>query len=281
MKRTYLVLAVCAVLLILAAGTGASYILLSGRLAKRLTFSDFLPKKTVADIKLSKDVLYVGQPVTSVDGRLTAVNGSTITVTHHYSLASSVGEVSADQQAKDVNFNFNLTPQTKILRPPTYIPYLFKSQPANANETLAAGSLRPGMFVSVVTNTDLRIAQSNPFTAASVEVTRIGNNVQGKISQISGNTFTLTAFPPPNPASFPPGPSPAQKEYTVKILPDTEIARRQYNVGNPEKLSAGDLTRGMTVTVYGNEDAGVETQLSALLIVPVDSRPVPSPTKSP
>ncbi len=261
MRKQYLILIALAVIIVLV-------LLLNSKLVKQSG------EKKVSDIKLNPDTLYLSSPVTSMDGKLTLIQGNTIAVTHHYVLSDAIGN-------KDVTVRFTVTPQTKIFRPPTYVPFLFKSQPANNNEVLKQSDLKPGMFVAVTTNGDLRVAQSAPYEATSIQITRIANNITGTISSVSGNTLTITAPQPPYPASFPPqSPLPAQT-YTVSVTPDTEISQKEFNEGAPHQLDASSLVKGAVVAVYSAQDVGVERSLTALLITVFDHRPVPSPSAIP
>ncbi|MCL4339429.1 hypothetical protein M1271_07130 [Patescibacteria group bacterium] len=239
-------------------------------------FWERLTEKKVVNIPLNKDTLYISSPVTSIDGKLTAINGNTITVTHHYVLSASVGDIPQDQKSKDVSFQFSVTPQTKIFRPPTFIPYLFKKEQDTSDQILQQNELKTGQFVMVQTNGDLQVTQSIPYQATSIQVTRIANNITGSITSVSGNTLTVTAPLPPFPASFPPQPPTLPQTYTVHLTPDTEISQREYNEGAPHQLNISSFTKGAPVAVYTAQDTGIEHTITALLITVFDRRPVPS-----
>ncbi|MCL4338507.1 hypothetical protein M1271_02365, partial [Patescibacteria group bacterium] len=238
----------------------------------------YLTEKKVTDIPLNKNTLYISQPVTSIDGKLTAINGNTITVTHHYVLSASVGDIPRDQKSKDVSFQFSVTPQTKIFRPPTFIPYLFKKEQDTSDQILQQNELKTGQFVMVQTNGDLQVTQSIPYRATSIQVTRIANNVSGTISAVTGTTMTINAPLPPLPASFPPQTLTSPQTYTVRVTPDTEISQREYNEGAPHQLDMSSLTKGAPVAAYTTQDTGVEHTITALLITVFDRRPAPSPS---
>lgn len=275
--KTFMIVASLSVAIILIVGIATSVILLKGVSITQIKDAwRHLTEKKVTDIQLNKNTLYLSQPVTGMDGKLTAVQGNTITVTHHFVLSSAVGNIVSDQKTKDVAVRFSVMPQTKIFRPATWVPYLFKQNVPNADETLKLGDLKIGQFVAVTTNDDLQIAQSDPYQATSIQITRIANNISGTISAVTGTALTVSAPLPPLPASFPPQlPLPTQT-YTVSVTADTEISQREYNEGAPHQLDASSLIKGTPVAVYTAQDVGVEHNIAALLITVFDRRPVPS-----
>lgn len=208
----------------------------------------------------SPDILYLTQPVTKLFGRITKVENGTLSLTQRFSLA--------DTGTKDLTFSLALTPQTKIVRLATFVPYLLKTVPPLPDEVLTLKELIPGMVAAVTTNADLRLASQAAVEATAIEVTRVSNTITGTITKIGGNSLTVKAAPPALPAAIPPLATPLAKEelYTVAVTPETEISRS--GKGQPEKLSLADVAVGKTVAVWTRQDVALATSVTALRIEP-------------
>lgn len=203
----------------------------------------------------SPDILYLTQPVTKLFGRITKVEGNTLSLTQRFSLA--------DAGAKDLTFSLALTPKTKIVRLATYVPYLLKTVPPQPDEVLTAQELVPGMVAAVTTNADLRLASQGSVEATTIEVTRVSNTITGIVTNIQGNSLTVKAPPPALPAAIPATtPQVLEALYVVTVTPQTEISR------SGKALSLSDVKTGNTVTVWTHEDVALTTTVTALRIEP-------------
>ncbi len=266
-------------LILFLGSAGISYLIIKGRAVKKLTPADFLPRHTagnIADMKRLKDI-YTNQPITKIDGKLLEISGDIISVVHHYVFSGEMGRIGPGQQPMNVIFQFRLTPKTEIYRSENFVPYLFTKHVSNMSEAITASELKTNQFVVVTTDEDMRAMSTQmPYMVKSIQVTRISNTIRGSISKVSGNTFTIRTTPPQLPASFPLDTKISNQEYTVHITPATEISMQVS--GNPIHLSHDQLANGTTVTVYSGEDTAVDTQLTALLIVPEGITPVSSPS---
>ncbi len=204
----------------------------------------------------SPDILYLTQPVTKLFGRITKVEGSTLSLTQRFSLTPT--------GTKDLTFTLTVTPQTKIVRLATYVPYLLKTVPPQPDEVLSLKELVPGMVAAITTNADLRLASEAAVEATAIEVTRVSNTITGTVTKIGGNNLTVKAAPPVLPASVPPTAPPLATEalWTVAVTPQTEISRA---VG---AVPLSELTPGKTIAVWTREDVALATSVTALRIEP-------------
>lgn len=204
----------------------------------------------------SPDILYLTQPVTKLFGRITKVEGNTLSLTQRFSLAANAG-------TKDLTFTLTVTPRTKIVRLASYIPYLFKTVPPQPDEVLSLKELVPGMVAAVTTNADLRLSSQESVEATSVEVTRVSNTITGTVTGIQGNSLTIKAPPPTLPAAIPATTPPVKEHiYTVAVTPQTEISR------SGKALSLSDVAPGQTVTVWTGADVAMDTAVTALRLEP-------------
>ncbi len=264
--------------------------------------------------KVSPDILFFTQPVTNLSGKVEKVSGNSVWVSTQYTLsnfgapaavpqAGAAGQVIPTPVVKNITFKVNITSATSINRPPVNIPYLLKNQnaslpvqalisPAQVGKEIAVNiptqqpqitvkDIKSGQFISVTTSTDLRQAIAYDVSATSIQLPPIVNTLNGKITKLSNNSFTMSGILPTN-GSFGPVAGtvapPKTEEFVVNVTQDTEISRfspiTQFKEGESpkapqaEKLSLSDLKEDMAVTVYTDVDITENKKFTALRIDP-------------
>lgn len=220
----------------------------------------------------ASDILYLTSPVKSFSGKIEKIEDNKIWIKKRLTLNNN--------PSKDIVFKFLVTPQTKIFRPKTYVPYLFKSTTSFVDDILTLKDLKIGQYVGADTNMDLRIVSKNTPDTTTIQVLTTSNVLHGSIEKISANTLVMKATPPNPPFANEEFQQPKEKIYTITITSDTEISRKKYNNGAPEQIPFSQLTSNMEATVYTTEDVVLGTQLTALLIEPIDTALEPTPTNN-
>lgn len=254
----------------------------------------------------SANVLFLTNPVTSFSGKVDKVQGNSIFVSQQFTLyqgglamppttppaAGLSPSAIPTPVAKVISFKVNLTPNTQINRPSVFIPYLVKTVTPAPPPKLSIKDIKVGQPVTVNTNADLRTLSASEFDASSIQLPQLQNSLNGKISKISANGFTLKAFgPQPLVMGTSPVP-PKETEYTVTLTNNTEISRYKQQeppkeplkpgetilpaTPKPEEFSLADLAVDMQVTVFTDEDITSTQKLTALRIEPMLTLPAPT-----
>lgn len=203
---------------------------------------------------IPKQIARLPNPVTKVVGRVNNLEGDVLTVTQRF-------------PEGDVQFKISITPQTRIIKPRPFIPYLLKTVHADVADLQTRADLTEGTLVTVTTAKDLReTGTKNPVPATVVEVSVYNTSVQGTMGNVTGNSFTLQAAVPPLPPNIPTTRTDQAKEktYTVMYAGSTELSRKKG--GEPLKVNPDELNVGATVTVYATSDITLLQTIPAVLI---------------
>lgn len=203
---------------------------------------------------VSTELLSLTAPVTKVVGRVDKLDGDTLFVTQSFPTG-------------DLTFKLLITPETKIIKPRPFIPYLLKTVHADVADAMGKADLTPGTLVTVTTAKDLReTGTKNPVPATVVEVSVYNTSVQGTIGNVTGNSFTLQAAVPALPPNIPTTRTDQAKErtYTVTYTGSTELSRKKD--GEPLKVHPDELKVGTSVTVYATSDVSLLQTIPAVLI---------------
>ncbi|MEK9143177.1 MAG: hypothetical protein AAB481_00920 [Patescibacteria group bacterium] len=120
-----------------------------------------------------KEIASLPDPVTKVVGRVDMLDGDVLTVTQRF-------------PDGDVTFKVTITIDTKIIKPRPFIPYLLKTVHADVADLQTRADLTEGTLVTV----------TNPVPATVIEITIYNTSIQGTISEVRGNTFTMNAAVP-------------------------------------------------------------------------------------
>lgn len=202
-----------------------------------------------------KEIASLPDPVTKVVGRVEKLEGDVLTVTQRF-------------PDGDIQFKVSLTPQTNIIKPRPFIPYLLKTVHADVADLQTRADLTPGTLVTVTTAKDLReTGTKNPVPATVVEVSVYNTSVQGTIGNVTGNSFTLQAAVPALPPNIPTTRTDQAKERTYTATYSTgttELSRKKD--GEPLKVHPDELKVGATVTVYATSDVTLLQTIPAVLI---------------
>lgn len=259
--------------------------------------------------KVSSDILLLTQPVNNFSGKVDKIEGNAIWVSQQFTLpqpmlpppaVTTPGQpppaIPTPLPPKTVTYKVVINTTTQINRPPVFISYLLTTPTPPAPEKLSVKDIKLGQYISLNTNTDLRTLVNNEIVASSIQLPPIANSINGKISNISGNTLSIKAFPPSQggpggPAMMPNASIAPPKEvtYTVAVTDSTEISR--YGQPEPakegampkgpvpEKLSVSDLKVDMQLTVWTNVDVTAVQKFTAQRIEPtIIITPPPVPT---
>lgn len=254
----------------------------------------------------SSNVLFLTNPITSFSGKVDKVQGNSIFVSQQFTLyqgglamppaappAAGLSPTAIPTPVtKVISFKVNITQNTQINRPSAFIPYLVKTVTPAPPPKLSIKDIKVGQPVTINTNADLRTLSAAEFDATSIQLPQLQNSLNGKISKISSNGFTMKAFgPQPLVMGTSPVP-PKETEYTVTVTNNTEISRYKQQeppkeplkpgetilpaTPKPEEFSLADLAVGMQVTVFTDEDVTSTQKLTALRIEPVLTLPAPT-----
>ena len=202
-----------------------------------------------------KQIASLPNPVTKVVGRVDKLKGDVLAVTQRF-------------PDGDILFTVTITPDTQIIKPRPFIPYLLKTVHADVADVVAAGDLTEGTLVTVTTKDDLRETGTKKSVPATVvEITVYNTSIQGTISEVRGNTFTMNAAVPALPPNIPTTFTDQAKERTYAVTfstGSTELSRKI--AGKATKVHPDELKPGTTVTVYATTDVTLLTSVPAVLI---------------
>lgn len=193
---------------------------------------------------LSKKIASLTTPATKIVGRVDKLDGDVLTVTQRF-------------PEGDRTFKVSITKDTQIIKPRPFIPYLLKTVHADVADLQTRADLTEGTLVTV----------TNPVPASVVEITIYNTSIQGTISEVRGNTFTMNAAVPLLPPNIPTTQLEQAKErtYTVTYTTgSTELSRKKG--GEPIKVHPDELKVGAVVTVYATTDVTLLTSVPAVLI---------------
>lgn len=249
--------------------------------------------------QISSDILLLTQPVTNFSGKVDKIEGNAILVSQQFSQAQPVmaappvttpGQpppaIPTPLPPKTISYKFVINVTTQISRPPVFISYLLTTPTPPAVEKLTIKDIKPGQYVTLNTNSDLRTLAGTEVTAASIQLPQIPNSINGKISNISGSTLSVKAFAPNQNGPGMAGAGvanatiapPKELTYTVSVTDSTEISR--YGQVEPpkdgsmpkgpvvEKLSLSDLKVDMQLTVFTDVDVSAVQKFTARRIEP-------------
>lgn len=246
-----------------------------------------------AGVSVSKDILFLTQPVYNIAGKVDKIQDDSLIVSQKFTLQTPVKAeimINPDQPpvlptpvSKEITFKIKVDANTQINRPLLTIPYLLTTPTPPPTTKLTVKDIRVGEFVNISTATDLRTLKKAEFIASSIQLPSIVNWLSGTIDKISGKTILLKATPsqPAYPDGLPADLTPPQeKTYTIEVANDTEISR--YAPAKPteeepesgpqppvaEKLSLADLGQGLRITVYTNIDVTSVDKFPAFRIEP-------------
>lgn len=254
-------------------------------------FLKYSGKTTSDNRSISKNVLYLTQPVTSFSGVVDKVDGNQITLTQTPTLSTPPFATATTNLAippspvptpPPLTYKVVVSDQTQISRPPTMgVNYLFKTNSPISPSQLSLADVTTGLSIAVSSKEDLRTLSDNTFEATMITLPQKMTTLNGKITGVSSNAIIIKAFAPLsvpmsaiNPRSAPA--MPEEKEYTISITPDTEISRMiMGSTPKPERLALSDLQKDMQVTVYTDADVTSGTQFTALRLEPMQTVALP------
>lgn len=245
MKKEYLlVLGVLALSAILSA---FAWLVGTGRLA--LPSVSLRPNPS----GVSTELLSLTAPVTKIVGRVDKLDGDTLFVTQSFPTG-------------DLTFKLLITPETKIIKPRPFIPYLLKTVHADVADAMGKADLTPGTLVTVTTAKDLReTGTKKSVPSSTVEITVYNTSLSGTIDEVDGSSFTITATVPPLPPTIPlTGQQPKEKTYRVTYSGTTELSHKKD--GQAEAVKRDALVKGAAVTVYTLAEVATASEIPAVLI---------------
>lgn len=246
-KGVLIILFVCLIL------GGAVFLFLSQKDYYGNLFKQKLPAKKPDTIQ---------SPISTIFGRIEQVKNGEIFV--------AASNPSTQQL---ITYAVKISSQTRITRRPVTIPYILKQD--SVTPTLIPASsqdLVKGMAVELVTKNDV---SKKEITADSLVLPRITYVLQGTIETINESSIIVDAAPVPEmPLDPTDNRPPPHRQYTVTIIPETEISRQPGNE-NPEEpstaeqLTLSDLSAGQMVTVYSTDDVIANSIVVAGRIEPI------------
>lgn len=231
-------------------------------------YSTFLVSPPLS-VTISPDILYLTQPVYGFYGKVEAINGSTLTLGNTVTLAPEPQPSGNKPQTKKLTFYTNVTSKTTISKQSPQVVYFFKTNPLTdpSNWKLSLKDIKVGDQVNVVSSVDLRTISGNRFDATNILVSAASSALNGRISDIRGNTLIVKATY-----------RSAEQTFEVLVNDNTEISRIGFSgdatkQSKPERFSLSDLKKDMQVMVYTDGDASKQTKLTALRVEPVSVAP--------
>lgn len=264
---------------------------------KVLSLNQNVSSKTV-----SPDILFLTNPVTRISGKIGKIEGNTIWVSYQSILqqpgmslftavdqrpaASVSASVIPTPISKTLTYKVTVGQNTVITKQSAPIPYSLKTVTPAKPSQASIKELKAGQNISVDTNTDLRTLLSNNFEAISVEAVSTPIYMSGKIASISGNTINLKAFFTSTQVESPGKPQlPKEEDFVVTVTADTEISSPPETLKQgdssassaPKQYSLGDLAEGKLITVYADGEVLTGNSVTALLIQPMNTLPIPPP----
>ena len=249
-------------------------------------FIKYYPNNSIDNRQVSKNILYVSQPVFSFSGKIEKVDGNILTVSRDQAIETQIPITNPTQAApiaspKIVKLTYKVIvdDSTQINQPSLPTIYLFRSPtPVNPLKS-SVQDLAVDQQINIVSKDDLRTLSSDAFTATLIDLPPKNTSLNGTITKIDNNVIVINATPLNNvpliDTSSQRIANTETKEYIIKINQDTEVSRFEGGVlPKAEKLSFSDLKINMPVVVYTNSDVATGSTFDALRIEP-------SITKSP
>ncbi len=219
--------------------------------------------------------------------KITAQNTSTTT-------AAGVVTVNPTQiTAQESKYQVDITKTTTIKEFLSATPNLAISSPTTPITGVAAvpekaiplTDIKPGQFVQINTEQDLRTMRNDRFEATIITIYSI-RQVEGTIENLQSGTITLkgkVSGSVPISAEIPLANLFPEKEYQIVTTAQTQIyttkAKEKYAVNEDPtektKVTLSTLKKGDVITVYTQEDVLGNTRLTAIVIEDkTDLRPI-------
>lgn len=225
--------------------------LIVGVLISKFFFAGGLIFNNGKPLALSPNILEITQPVMNFSGQVDSINGDTLTVTQTINtlpIMPPPGTAETETpKPKTITYKVKVSDQTMITRQNVIpaIPVVNASGSANITPPmtqLGIDAIQEGDYVSVMTNEDLRTINSDSFTAVSISLAPAQTSLQGQITEVNGETVTVTGMP-----TLIPGVVPYPAQYQLKIVDDSTLVRVAGT--NRTDISAADLAVNQTVNV--------------------------------
>ncbi|MCX6782984.1 MAG: hypothetical protein NTZ20_03245 [Candidatus Levybacteria bacterium] len=246
-------------------------------------------------MSVSSNILYITQPVTNLSATVDKVSGDTITISQQLSIGQVFSpSILPDPKSKilptqgplptpvmkKITYQVRVTSATKIVSPPSYVPYLLRQNNPSMGigdsvSNMTIKDISVGQQLQITFSKDLRTVSGNKVDASFIQLPNVQNNLSGRIVSVSGNSITLKAFAPiAQPAAGVLGSTPQtpiEKIYTFNVTSSTEISRQKIssNPANPsqaESVAISDIKAGVQVVIFTNSNILTGTTLQALLI---------------
>ncbi|NCO98518.1 hypothetical protein COY59_03790 [Candidatus Gottesmanbacteria bacterium CG_4_10_14_0_8_um_filter_37_24] len=256
-------------------------------------------KKSGVPSNVSKDILYITNPVNNFNGKIDKIQGNEVWVSQSISQPVNYAPETVtdpNKQAviptpatKTITFKVKIDDKTNISRAPVFVPYLIKQVEPSNPPKLSVKDLKVGQNITINTSTDLRTASSNEILATGIQLPPISNSINGKVTKVAGTTIVIKAVPPMMPGES--TEAPKEKEFTIEVNQNTEISRYSQPEAvkegetavpkppTPELVKLEDLKVDMQITVFADVDVTTNTKLVALRIEPmlIPEAPVQTP----
>jgi len=241
-------------------------------------FFDYSSKNKVSTGAMSRNIMYLTQPIYFFTGVVDKVEGNIITL--------SQKQVPTPKTVT-LSYRVTVSNKTQYAQPMMNTMYLFKTAEPISPPKASLKDIKVGATISVNSAIDLRTLEGSSFDAVSINLSQKITILNGKIAAVNGNIITLKAFPPMIMGMYPgsmigvtPIP-PQEKEYTITLTQGTEISRYVYNnsassaammvAPKAERVAQTDLKKDMQVTVYTDADVTRGSVFTALRIEPMMS----------
>ncbi len=252
----------------------------------------------------SREILSLTNPLYTLSGqvesvgkdflilkKITAQNTSTTT-------AAGVVTVNPTQTTvQESKYQVNITKTTTIKEFLSATPNLTTSPPtipvtgvtAVPDKAIPLADIKPGQFVQINTEQDLRTMRNNRFEATIITIYPI-RQVEGTIENLQSGTITLkgkVSGSVPISAEIPLANLFPEKEYQIVTTAQTQIyttkTKEKYAVNEDPtektKVTMSALKEGDVIVVYTQEDVLANTRLNALVIEDkTDLRPIQAVT---
>lgn len=202
----------------------------------------------VTDNTINLDAIYMAGPMLSISSaEIVEINDGVVVV--EVKLRDTL-----EFKNKTLNFEIKTNEQTIYLKPPLFVPYLFRPSPLLDSDALSGIGLTDfaiGEIVDISLLSDLRFTNKDDLVA-SVVSKKTGNNViSGEVLE-AGQYQLVVEGMAPLAGDESAGVVRENMRYVVNVGSDTEIAT--FGVSGPEKIGLLDIPLNYKVVIYSSSE---------------------------
>jgi len=202
----------------------------------------------LSDNAINLDAIYMAGPMLSISSaEIVEIKDGAVVV--EVKLRDTL-----DYKNKTLNLEIKTNEQTIYLKPPVFVPYLFKPNPLIDSDVLSGIGLTDfatGEIVDISLVSDLRFTNKDDLVASVVSKKAVNNVISGEVLEVGQYQLVVEGMAPLTGD----GPADAVQEnmrYVVNVGSDTEVAT--FGAIGPEKIGLSDIPLSYKVVIYSSSE---------------------------